>query len=104
MYCNLGGGWTVIERRYNGELTFDKNWDTFKAGFGALDEEFYVGNEKFHQLTNVGIQEIYFSIVLRNGEYSRISESRINFIYQSFKKDFISEDSHQLQLPGGDSL
>ena len=47
----MGGGWTVIERRFNGQLTFKRNWAKYKAGFGKFDAEFYYGNENWHLLT-----------------------------------------------------
>ncbi len=46
--------WTVIQRRINGTIDFYREWNEYKNGFGDLQTEFWLGNEKIHQLTNQG--------------------------------------------------
>lgn len=46
--------WTIIQRRFNGTIDFYRNWNNYKNGFGDLRSEFWLGNEKIHQLTNQG--------------------------------------------------
>uniref|UniRef100_A0A182P9M5 Fibrinogen C-terminal domain-containing protein n=1 Tax=Anopheles epiroticus TaxID=199890 RepID=A0A182P9M5_9DIPT len=45
------GGWVVIQHRFNGSEDFFRNWTDYETGFGALDGEFWLGNEKIYQLT-----------------------------------------------------
>ena len=47
-----GGGWTVIQRRYDGSEKFMRDWQEYKKGFGSLDKEFWLGNDHIHYLTN----------------------------------------------------
>jgi len=58
MMCkNLGersNGWTVVQRRYNGEQDFAQNWESYKNGFGRLNGEFWYGNQNLHEMTNDG--------------------------------------------------
>ncbi|GFY69088.1 techylectin-5A [Trichonephila inaurata madagascariensis] len=73
VYCDMetsGGGWTVIQRRgkFNGPMNFfNKNWRSYKNGFGYLDEEFWLGNENIYALTNQGPYTVRFDLEKRNG-------------------------------------
>ncbi|KAI6171587.1 hypothetical protein M3Y97_01033300 [Aphelenchoides bicaudatus] len=49
-----GGGWTVIQQRYNGKLSFhDKTWKEYKDGFGQVDllQNFYLGNDLISEIS-----------------------------------------------------
>ncbi|KAL9972083.1 hypothetical protein ACROYT_G018324 [Oculina patagonica] len=59
VYCDMktdGGGWTVFHKRFNGFVGFYRGWDEYKNGFGDVRGEFWVGNEKIHQLTEIPSQ------------------------------------------------
>ncbi|XP_053475302.1 fibrinogen gamma chain [Ictalurus furcatus] len=58
VYCeidSLGRGWTVLQRRRDGSVNFNRNWIPYKEGFGYLSPddstEFWLGNEKIHLLS-----------------------------------------------------
>ncbi|KAG7282016.1 hypothetical protein CRUP_020121, partial [Coryphaenoides rupestris] len=58
-YCDMsdGGGWTVIQRRTDGSVLFNRSWTEYKSGFGAMqsgDGEFWFGNQNLHYLTDQG--------------------------------------------------
>ena len=54
VYCDQstgGGGWTVIQKRMDGSVNFDRSWCDFKRGFGNLNGEFWLGLTKINRLT-----------------------------------------------------
>ncbi|KAH0622022.1 hypothetical protein JD844_023907 [Phrynosoma platyrhinos] len=54
-YCDMetnGGGWTIIQRRSDGSVDFDRTWAEYKTGFGNPSGEYWLGNELVFQLTN----------------------------------------------------
>ena len=48
------GGWTIIQRRVDGTLDFDRTWQEYANGFGVPNGEFWLGLEAIHQLTSAG--------------------------------------------------
>uniref|UniRef100_A0A673ADN0 Angiopoietin-1 n=1 Tax=Sphaeramia orbicularis TaxID=375764 RepID=A0A673ADN0_9TELE len=55
VYCNMetaGGGWTVIQRREDGSVDFQRTWKEYKMGFGSVLSEHWLGNEFVYQLTS----------------------------------------------------
>ena len=63
-----GGGWIVMQRRFDGSVDFYKEWDAYKEGFGDLEGEFWLGNEYLYQLTKSYDYEWYFKATTFNGE------------------------------------
>ncbi|NXY90349.1 ANGP4 protein, partial [Alcedo cyanopectus] len=55
VFCDMEterGGWTVIQLRTNGSLSFQRSWREYKQGFGDAAGEYWLGNEAVHLLTS----------------------------------------------------
>uniref|UniRef100_A0A3B4BAB7 Fibrinogen C-terminal domain-containing protein n=1 Tax=Periophthalmus magnuspinnatus TaxID=409849 RepID=A0A3B4BAB7_9GOBI len=48
------GGWTVIQKRFDGSQSFDLAWNDYRRGFGSLTGEFWLGLAHIHTLARQG--------------------------------------------------
>uniref|UniRef100_A0A3B4CW36 Tenascin C n=1 Tax=Pygocentrus nattereri TaxID=42514 RepID=A0A3B4CW36_PYGNA len=61
VYCDMtteGGGWLVFVRRQSGKLDFFRNWKNYTAGFGDMNDEFWLGLSNLHKITSQGQYEL----------------------------------------------
>lgn len=79
LMCFLaGGGWTVIQRRQDGSVNFDRSWKEYKEGFGDLHTEYWLGNEHIHDLTRQGDYTLRIDMEDWSGKHKHA-------VYQSFR-------------------
>lgn len=65
------GDWLVIQRRQDGSVDFQRNWEEYENGFGDIDGEFFIGLKKLHTLTNYnGVQELL--IIMENANAKNV--------------------------------
>ncbi|GIX88378.1 techylectin-5A, partial [Caerostris extrusa] len=94
VYCDMDtddGGWTVIQRRGNfhrPDYFFFKEWESYKTGFGDIDEDFWFGNDNIFALSNQRLYSIRFDLKAMDGE------KRYAF-YATF---WIDDESHNYTL------
>ncbi|XP_015243022.1 PREDICTED: tenascin-like isoform X1 [Cyprinodon variegatus] len=75
VYCDMttdGGGWMVFLRRQNGKLEFFRNWKNYTAGFGNMNDEFWLGLSSLHKITSLGHYEL--RVDLRDNEESAYAQ------------------------------
>ncbi|XP_052222090.1 techylectin-5B-like [Dreissena polymorpha] len=82
VYCykdSTNKGWIVIQRRADLSVNFNRTWADYKAGFGNLSGEFWLGNEHIYTLTKDKQRELRIDINTWNGKqyalYSNFSIS-----------------------------
>ena len=99
VYCDTssgGGGWTVIQRRIDGSIDFQKrDWVEYEDGFGSLHGEFWIGLRSMHCLTSQGNWELRIDYHLKNGTKSYLH-------YNKFAVGS-AEDQYPLNISGFDS-
>ncbi|XP_078583781.1 uncharacterized protein LOC144866295 [Branchiostoma floridae x Branchiostoma japonicum] len=103
-FCDMdtaGGGWTVIQRRQDGSVPFNRTWEEYKLGFGTKSGEYWLGNENIHLLTNQKNYCLRIDLLDWNNE-SRYAE------YSTFRVSGES-DGYRLHISGysgtaGDSM
>ncbi|XP_055887110.1 ficolin-1-like [Biomphalaria glabrata] len=71
-----GGGWIVIQRRVHKDTNFQRNWEDYKNGFGSpCTEDYWLGNERVHQLTSQGQYELRIDMTFKGQNYYASSSS-----------------------------
>ncbi|XP_049529745.1 angiopoietin-related protein 1-like [Anopheles darlingi] len=105
VYCeqeSFGGGWTVIQHRYDGSLDFYLGWAAFRDGFGDLVKEFWLGLEKVHQITKGRRHELLVEIKEFNGIYAYAKYDA--FEVDSEDEQYALKDLGKYSGTGGDGM
>ncbi|GFN86127.1 fibrinogen-related protein 3.2 [Plakobranchus ocellatus] len=95
-----GGGWIVIQRRATGNVNFYRNWASYKRGFGSLQDEFWLGNERIHALTGNGTWDLRVDLRYRSKAAYALYR---NFYLEGEEKDYTLRIGHYSGT-AGDSL
>ncbi|XP_066304201.1 uncharacterized protein [Branchiostoma lanceolatum] len=94
--CDLqdgDGAWTVIQQRKHTEnVNFTRGWEDYKYGFGVISREYWLGNEKIHQLTKEGDFRVKIQVQSFGG-------LRGSYEYDEFKVAG-EDDNYRLTLSG----
>ncbi|XP_049548205.1 angiopoietin-4-like [Anopheles darlingi] len=91
VYCEMekfGGGWVVVQHRFDGSVDFYRNWTQYRDGFGELNNEFWLGLEYMHQLTTARTYELMVEMKDFSGDYG----------YASYNAFQIGSESEQYRL------
>ncbi|XP_061176955.1 fibrinogen C domain-containing protein 1-B-like [Saccostrea echinata] len=61
VFCDMTtdkGGWTVIQKRQDGDVDFYRTWREYKDGFGNATKNYWIGNDAIYELTKNKDQEL----------------------------------------------
>lgn len=103
--CNAriaGPGWTVVQRRFNGKVDFNRNWTEYQNGFGNVDGEFFLGLENLYLLTKSVPHELYIELESFDNQkrYARYD----NFKIGSADEEYALKSLGEYSGTAGDSL
>ncbi|KAK5642490.1 hypothetical protein RI129_008657 [Pyrocoelia pectoralis] len=62
-------GWTVIQKRYDGSVDFNRNWNEYSNGFGSATGEHWLGNRNIHYLTKDNCTKLLLNMKDIYGKY-----------------------------------
>ncbi|XP_056243300.1 mucin-2-like [Seriola aureovittata] len=90
VFCDMelgGGGWTLVQRRLDGSVSFNRTWAEYRSGFGELDGgEFWLGNNMIHLLTRdrdmvLRVELEDFDAVMEYAEYEqfKVASERLRY-------------------------
>lgn len=103
--CNAriaGPGWTVVQRRFNGSVDFNRNWIEYQNGFGSVEGEFFLGLENLYLLTKSEPHELY--IELESFDNQKSFARYNHFAIGSADDDYALNSLGEYSGTAGDSL
>uniref|UniRef100_A0A7M5WXA2 Fibrinogen C-terminal domain-containing protein n=1 Tax=Clytia hemisphaerica TaxID=252671 RepID=A0A7M5WXA2_9CNID len=90
-----GGGWTTIQRRFDGSVNFNKEWADYKVGFGEAAGEYWLGLEHIHRITTK-----YSNMMVRM-EATAFDGDQAYVVFQNF---FVEGEENLYKLHAGTFL
>ncbi|XP_066554213.1 angiopoietin-related protein 7 isoform X2 [Amia ocellicauda] len=91
VFCDMeteGGGWTMIQRRQDGSVNFNRSWKEYKEGFGDMHTEFWLGNDYIHDISSQGDYSLRIDLEDWNNKHKHA-------LYESFS---IEEEANHYRL------
>ncbi|XP_017841752.2 ficolin-1-A-like [Drosophila busckii] len=84
-----GRGWLMIQRRAFGNEDFQRDWNTYRDGFGSFDGDFFLGLHKIHHITHAHRQQLF--IYMETFDDKWFAASYDNFRVGSEESQFLLE-------------
>ena len=82
VYCDTetdGGGWTVFQRRKDGSVDFNREWNEYERGFGDVEGDYWLGLSSLHQLLQLnGANELRIDLKDYSGNSAYAKYSSFN--------------------------
>ncbi len=95
----------MVQRRYDGSRHFNRSWADYKAGFGDLEGEFWLGNDKIHKITYGGPKwELIVTLTAFDGSVAEVRYEKfiikeetdnyeIDVLFGGFKAGDVTDDN-----------
>ncbi|XP_071951901.1 uncharacterized protein [Antedon mediterranea] len=97
VFCDMttdGGGWTIFQRRQDGQETFYRGFGSYRRGFGNIFGEFWLGLDKIRRLTILDEYELRVDLkdFDSNTAHAKYGRFRVGSLEEDFRL-FIDEYS-----------
>ena len=96
-YCDQttdGGGWVVFQRcSHPFGMSFNRNWAAYQQGFGDMNGEFWLGNDKIHRLTSTATTEFRIDLTASGPSYGHAKFSNFQ-VHNNANKYWWSMNSY----------
>ncbi|XP_063048093.1 microfibril-associated glycoprotein 4-like [Engraulis encrasicolus] len=105
VYCDMesgGGGWTVFQRRLDGSVSFLRPYDAYRAGFGSVEGELWLGLDNLLLLTRRAQNEL--RVDMEDWEGNRAHAHYAGFSLGSEEAGYALELGSFVEGDAGDSL
>ena len=108
VYCDMdtdGGGWSVLLRRQDGSVDFQRNWTDYKSGFGYGEGEHWLGLDNMHLLTHQSSDPPQLRVDLADWEGNTTFAKYDHFSVGNEDSDYtLSVSGYQNVSTAGDAL
>jgi len=106
VWCEMNsasGGWTVFQRRFDGTVDFNRNWDDYQQGFGSINSEFWLGLKYLNKLTETADCDLRVEFTISDGEnkYAEYKNFRVAGSEENYR---LSYKYGSYSGDGGDGL
>jgi len=91
--CAAGCVRVLIQRNVNGSNAFNRSWAEFKVGFNDSRGNYWLGNDRLHQLTANDRYKLRFDLQIR---------SNLSWIYAEYSSFVVSSeaDNYRMRVSG----
>ncbi|KAL1375577.1 hypothetical protein pipiens_004632 [Culex pipiens pipiens] len=97
-----GGGWIVVQNRYDGSVHFYRGWNDYERGFGDLEGEMWLGLGKIHELTYSRRYELH--VILEDWDGVRAIDRYSSFLVAGPEEGYMLRNLGNFSGSAGDSL
>ncbi|XP_061194985.1 fibroleukin-like [Saccostrea echinata] len=88
VYCEMeimDGGWTAIQKRVNGSLSFNRTWTEYKNGFGSPEQDVWNGTTLYEMYDRFAVfnETENYKLFLSGPATGTLGDSMLNTGYSS---------------------